>query len=170
VRAAIRRIRKQEGFLLIELLIAMIVLAVGLLALMGAFSTGYVAINRASTIGAASVLADKQMETYRGMSWSALVGAASTPPPPQTVPGPDGRSYTVQTSFRCWQTSYSSSQFSPVEVNPCSQLNAPGPCIGSTRTDCDKTVTPTVTVQDASGRTWATENSTFDRLTGSTSP
>lgn len=169
VRVAIRRCRRQEGFLLIELLIAMTVLAVGLLALEGAFSSGYAAVARASEVGAASVLADKRMETYRGMSWAALVGTASTSVAPQTVTGPDGRSYTVQASFACWQTSYAPSQLSPTAV-ACNQLNASGACIGSTRTDCDQTVTPTVTVQDAVGRTWATEHSTFDRLTGITSP
>jgi prepilin-type N-terminal cleavage/methylation domain-containing protein len=91
-----RRLRRQEGFGLVELVIAMTILAIGLLALMAAFSSGYAAINRASEVGTASVLADKQMETLRAMSYATI----ETQPADSTesVVGPDGRTYSVRTT------------------------------------------------------------------------
>ena len=63
---------REEGFTLIELLIAMTVLTVGILALVGAFSAGYSALNRANSTSSASVLADSQMERYRALQYTAI--------------------------------------------------------------------------------------------------
>jgi type II secretory pathway pseudopilin PulG len=62
----------EAGFGLIELLIAMVVLNVGLLAIVAAFSSGAVAINRAGKTGTASALADAQMEQYRTLPYYAI--------------------------------------------------------------------------------------------------
>ena len=74
------RLRSEQGLGLIELLIAMVVLSVGLLAIVASFSSGTVAMTRASRIATAGVLADTQMETYRALSydWIGLDTAAST--------------------------------------------------------------------------------------------
>jgi len=56
------RIREESGFGLLELLIAMVVLNVGLFAVVGVFNGATVAMGRASTISAATAVADKQME------------------------------------------------------------------------------------------------------------
>jgi type II secretory pathway pseudopilin PulG len=125
----IRRLRSEEGFGLIELLISIVILNVALLAIFAAFNSGAVAIVRASQTSTASVLADKQMELYRAVLYAnvaldstALTAAASdsiyagdtaynasqtskscggSPPPEcsprQTVTGPDGNSYRVDT-------------------------------------------------------------------------
>ena len=61
----IARLRSQEGFGLIELVISMVMLNVGILAIVAAFNSGAVALRRASEISSAAVLADKQMELYR---------------------------------------------------------------------------------------------------------
>src|SRR5436190_8561564 len=66
------RVKSEGGFGLIELLIAMVVLNVGLLAIVAAFSSGAVAINRAGKIGTAAALADAQMEQYRTLSYYAI--------------------------------------------------------------------------------------------------
>ena len=63
---------REEGFTLVELLIAMMVLTVGILALVGAFTAGYTALNRSSSTSSASVLADSQMERFRALQYNAI--------------------------------------------------------------------------------------------------
>jgi Tfp pilus assembly protein PilV len=57
---------------LVELLIAMMVLTVGILALVAAYSSGYVALNRATRVSSATLVADAQMERFRALSYSAI--------------------------------------------------------------------------------------------------
>ena len=64
--------RREEGFGLIELLIAMTMLTVALLALFAAYSSSYVALRRATRVSSAAELADSQMERF-----SLLVGRAA---------------------------------------------------------------------------------------------
>ena len=66
------RLRSQEGFGLIELLMAMVMLNIGILAVVAAYQTGMFALNRASKISTASALADQQMELYRALTYSAI--------------------------------------------------------------------------------------------------
>jgi type IV pilus modification protein PilV len=65
-------LRREEGFTLIELLIAMIVLTIGILALIAAFSSGYMTLNRATRVSSARLVADSQMERFRAVQYSAL--------------------------------------------------------------------------------------------------
>jgi len=80
----IARLRSQEGFGLIELVISMVMLNVGILAVVAAFNSGAVALKRASEISSAAVLADKQMELYRAVKYGEIaldttaVGTANT--------------------------------------------------------------------------------------------
>jgi Tfp pilus assembly protein PilE len=73
-------LRTEEGFGLIELLIAIVMLNVGILALVAAFNSGSLAIQRASHTATAATLADKQMELYRAQTYAniALDDAAKT--------------------------------------------------------------------------------------------
>ena len=57
---------------LVELLIAMTVLAVALLALVAAFSSGALTLQRAGQTSTASALANQQMELYRGLKYAAI--------------------------------------------------------------------------------------------------
>src|SRR6266487_6368782 len=66
------RLRSERGFGLIELLMAMVMLNVGILAIVAAFSSGTVALNRASKISTASALADSQMELYRAITYNSI--------------------------------------------------------------------------------------------------
>jgi len=66
------RLREQGGFGLVELLVAMTMLNVGLLAIVAAFSSSSVAVRRASRISTAATMADQQMEVYRGLTWSTI--------------------------------------------------------------------------------------------------
>lgn len=69
---AAQELHAEDGFGLIELLISMVVLQVALLAILGAFSAGSVALGRAGHVNTAAVLADQQMELYRTMPYDAI--------------------------------------------------------------------------------------------------
>jgi Tfp pilus assembly protein PilV len=64
--------RSEGGFGLIELLISMVILQIALLAIIGAFGAGAVALGRAGLVNTAAVLADGQMEIYRSMPYDAI--------------------------------------------------------------------------------------------------
>jgi Tfp pilus assembly protein PilV len=57
---------------LVELLIAMFVLTVGILALVAAYSSGYLALNRATRVSSATLVANAQMERFRALQYSAI--------------------------------------------------------------------------------------------------
>ena len=63
------RLREESGFGLLELLMAIVMLNVGILAILGAFNAGAVALTRANRVATAATLADQQMELYRGMKY-----------------------------------------------------------------------------------------------------
>ena len=69
---ASRRLRRQDGFGLVELLIAMTVLVIGIMGIVAAFSAGAVSLQRASRISNAATLADAQMEGYRALPYSDI--------------------------------------------------------------------------------------------------
>jgi type II secretory pathway pseudopilin PulG len=69
----VRRTSNEAGFGLIELLIAMVMLNVGILALVAAFSSGTLALGRASKVSNAAALAEMQMERFRGIKYTAIV-------------------------------------------------------------------------------------------------
>lgn len=58
---------------MIELLMAIVMLNVGILAIVAAFSSGNAALARASRISTAGALANKQMEAYRGLKYDNIV-------------------------------------------------------------------------------------------------
>lgn len=124
----IARARQEGGFALIEMLIAIVVINIGLLAILLALTSGVTTLRRSAETSTASAVADKQLERYRAVVYSSIFldtaalaatdsiyqGDAAysiTPPlvnqpcgtltpvctPTQTVPGPDGRSYRVDT-------------------------------------------------------------------------
>jgi Tfp pilus assembly protein PilV len=66
------RLRSQAGFGLIELLMAMVMLNIGILAIVAAFNSSTFALNRASRISTASALADAQMELYRALTYNSI--------------------------------------------------------------------------------------------------
>lgn len=64
--------RDQNGFGLVELLAAMTVLMVGILALFAMFESGVRHLSRASTITTAGALADREMESYRAIRYASI--------------------------------------------------------------------------------------------------
>src|SRR4051794_28999029 len=134
--------RDESGFGLIELLIAMVVLQVALLALVGAFGAGSFALGRASKINTAAVLADQQMELYRSMPYDAIgLDTAAAPTSgtyvADTTLCPTGQSPVCgntgpvnNTSTSTWSctaasgTSSVSTYFAANGINPCNAHRA----------------------------------------------
>jgi len=71
------RVREEGGFGLIELVLAMFMMNVGILALVAAFNSGAIALRRASHVSTGAAIADTQMELYRGLTY-AQIGFDST--------------------------------------------------------------------------------------------
>lgn len=115
-RTLAARSREEGGFGLIELLIAMTVMLVGVLAIFAMFESGIRQLTRASNVTTASALADSQMENYRavrytviGMTQAALTAADAT--------------YTGDTAYRAGGTNQpnqavtlGSSSYSPIQT------------------------------------------------------
>lgn len=66
------RLRSEQGFGLIELLMAMVMLNIGILAIVAAFNGGILTLNHASRISTAAALADQQMELYRAIPYASI--------------------------------------------------------------------------------------------------
>jgi Tfp pilus assembly protein PilV len=71
------RLRSQAGFGLLELLISMTLLNIAILALVAAFNSGAIALQRASRTSTAAALADTQMERYRALTYAAIALSSS---------------------------------------------------------------------------------------------
>ena len=67
------RAREESGFGLLELLMAMVMLNIGILAIVAAFSSGNAALARASQVSTAAALAEKQLESYRGLIYDNIL-------------------------------------------------------------------------------------------------
>lgn len=166
------RLRSQNGFGVLELLIAMTVMNIGILTLVAAFQSSAVAIKRASRISTASVLADSQMELYRALTYSAIAldaGALTSANADSTYAG-DSAWSSSQVTATC------SGSPLPNECQPTRTVA--GADHNSYRVDTyivEQTPTNgravrlvTVVVRDSSSltTTYAREASTFDLSTG----
>ncbi len=78
-RSAVRRVRRDEGgFGLVELIIAMGILAIAISAQLTVFSSSYTSLSRASMKGTAVTLSDAQMETYRTLPYACIYLASTS--------------------------------------------------------------------------------------------
>lgn len=136
---------REAGFTLVELLIAMTLMAIGIAAIVAGFSSGVLAIGRASQASTAAAIADQQMETFRQEPYTSIALSATCPNPPAAtqLTGSDGRVYLMTTTV-CAATPSTS---------------------GGTNGEAVKQVTITV-VDKQTNKTLVTETSTFDSLTG----
>lgn len=144
-----RRLRSEAGFGLIELLIAMLVTNIAVMALVAALSSSHVALVRASRISTAAAVANAELEKYRALTWASVKIAPTAPT--QTKTGPDGRAYTLATTG-VWECP-----------------NAPGATVASETASCPTGGRPvrrlTVVVSDSTG-TLVRQSTTFDAITG----
>jgi Tfp pilus assembly protein PilV len=122
----ILRLRSERGFALIELLAAIVLINVGILAILLSLNSGMVTLRRSAERSTASAIADKQMERYRALLHSSIfldptslaatdstyqsdsafsatqVSQVCSPlvaacTPSQTITGPDSKSYRIDT-------------------------------------------------------------------------
>jgi type II secretory pathway pseudopilin PulG len=108
----VARIRDEQGFGLIELLIAMTVMNVALMAIVAALTSGSVAVARASKVTTAATLADAQMEAYRALT-SKDIGldvSAGTLAALDATYKNDGACYDTTTAKDCTQVGVSASK------------------------------------------------------------
>jgi type II secretory pathway pseudopilin PulG len=164
------RLRSEQGFGLIELLISIVVLNVALLAIFAAFNSGTVAIVRASQTSTASVLADKQMELYRAVLY-ANVALDSTA---LTTAGSDAI-YTGDSAYSASQSSKSCGGSPPAECSPRQTVTGPDGnsyridtyIVSETPTNGRPVKRATVVVRKSgTSKTLARLTSTFDAATG----
>ncbi len=71
------RAQSEDGFLMIELVAAVLIITVALLALIGAYSLGYFAINSTAQTTQAGLIANNQLELYAAIPY-ASIGLDST--------------------------------------------------------------------------------------------
>jgi prepilin-type N-terminal cleavage/methylation domain-containing protein len=71
-RLSVARARDERGFGMIELVAAMSILVIGLLAVFTMFQSGIIAIQRAGWQTTAAVLADSQMESFRAIKYESI--------------------------------------------------------------------------------------------------
>jgi prepilin-type N-terminal cleavage/methylation domain-containing protein len=130
-----RRVLSNEGgFGLIELLIAMMIMAIGISAIVAGFSSGIIALDRASRTSTAGTLADRQMEAYRALQYSALnlnsALVAALQAPPTGVYKSDTAYTSVGDPLRATDsaacTGFSSNPWTPIPCMP-SQSPVRGP-------------------------------------------
>jgi prepilin-type N-terminal cleavage/methylation domain-containing protein len=154
------RLRAEEGFGLVELLVAMTILSIGIFALVAGFSSGFGAINRASKTSVAGALADQRMEALRRGAYDAITAPAATTDPAISsaefpVTGTDGRTYWVGRDVTL--------------ANVCGNGKLLATCTstdGGTVGRPVKSVTLTVRAGSSTGDLLIRESSTFDQSTG----
>jgi prepilin-type N-terminal cleavage/methylation domain-containing protein len=149
------RLRAENGMTLIELLVAMVILSVGIMAVVAGFSSGILAVNRARLASTAGALADAKMEGYRNGAFASLsaTGAQSA----TTPTGPDGRTYWMQATI-VWDCAVGTLVIGP-----------PPTCTVSAGQPVNRPVKKvTIVVRDGSStaRVLFTEDATFDSSTG----
>ena len=66
------RLRDEGGFALIEMLIAIVVINVGLLAILLALTSGVTTLRRSAEASTASAVADRQLERYRAQAFASI--------------------------------------------------------------------------------------------------
>jgi type II secretory pathway pseudopilin PulG len=140
---------------LIELLIAMVVMALGISAIVAGFGSGLLSVGRAREASTVGTLADKQMEIYRQAPFTSLTPGALSGAP-QT--GSDGRTYWVGSTI-AWTC---------VVGPPNTTTNVTPPtCSGTPASRAVKLVSVEVHKGSTSaGQLAFSESATFDSSTG----
>jgi prepilin-type N-terminal cleavage/methylation domain-containing protein len=125
--------RDEAGFGMIELVCAMTIMSIGVMALFAMFQTGMTAVKRASYVSTAAAIADSEMEGYRAIKYEAI-GLGQT-----AVQSADS-TYTSSTAYKAISSPANQTN-STVVVTPCGS----SPCTNSV---------PTKTVTGADNRTY----------------
>lgn len=178
------RARDESGFGLLELLMAIVLLNVGILAIVAAFSSGNAALARASRISTGAALANKQMEVYRGIRYGNIAFAttewsAATADSTYTADAVYQQNMASPTPPKALVSTVSSCPAN-MPANACDpSYTTTGPDRRSYRVDTYlyydtpsygqqlKTITVVVRNPENPTRSWSRVSSTFDPSTGS---
>jgi prepilin-type N-terminal cleavage/methylation domain-containing protein len=159
------RLRIEKGMTLIELLIAMVVLAIGVTALVAGLGGGILAVERSANTTIAGTLADQQMETYRQAAFASLaLGVQSA----TTSKGSDGKTYWLRAtiSWTCPVPPASAANTTTSATPPtCTSTPAVRP-VKMVSIDVRDPTTSGVGACPGSCKLLYTETSTFDASTG----
>jgi Tfp pilus assembly protein PilV len=68
----VSRVREEDGFLLIELMVATVVLSIALLALMAGYDSAFLSVHKASQRTVATAIADQQLELYSALPYDSI--------------------------------------------------------------------------------------------------
>jgi Tfp pilus assembly protein PilV len=165
-----RSLSDQRGFGLIELLIAMVVLNIGILAIVAAFNAGIITLSRASRVTTAAVLADQQMELYRAITHDSIRLASPT------IPG--SAPYTSDSAYSATQVTTPTCSGPPYPDECNASRTVPGADNKSYRVDTYIVATTpsggrpvkqvTIVVRDSANlsRVYVRQASSFDQSTG----
>jgi Tfp pilus assembly protein PilV len=161
----------QDGFGLIELLIAMVILNVGILAIVASFNAGILTLSRASKVTTASVLADQQMELYRSIKYDSIRLAAATIPNTAPYTADAAYSATQVTTPACSGPSYPNecnASRTPVTGADGKSYRVDSYVVQTTPTGGRPVKLVTVVVRDAAdvNKVYARQASSFDQSTG----
>jgi type II secretory pathway pseudopilin PulG len=166
-------LRLDGGFGLVELLVAMLILNIGLLALLATFVNGTTTVRKASRAATASTLADTQMELYRALTYPRIALD------PASIPGT--APYTTDVAYSASQITATCASGAYTSYPECNaSRSVTGPDHGSYRLDTYIVLRPTtggrdvklvtVVVRDTqalSSPALARVSSSFDQSTGS---
>lgn len=167
-----RALQGESGFGIVELVFAMAMLAVGILAVFALFSTTSFAIQRASTVTTAATIADSRMEGFRAVTYPGIGFTAAAIDPAVTdstyegdsaygAPGASpGNSVTVASSTTAPTATVTGADGKPYRVDTYItwQAVAGGRNVKRITVVVRDSVTPT--------KTWTRVVSTFDQATG----
>jgi Tfp pilus assembly protein PilV len=181
-----RRLREEGGFGLIELMVAMTVLNVGILAVFAGFSSAYTSLNRASTTSSGAAVAQSQVERFRAVRFSAICLSNTATDSTRTAGAPEGTAVatctTTDPAFVTLRTGVTGPDNTLFRVDtyvvwacPVGTLSTSSPysttapgCISESIQQAAATKRVRVTVRDNAtiSRVYATMESTFDSRTG----
>ncbi len=134
------RLRNEEGFLLIELIAAVVILSVALLALLGAYDDAWFSLRSGAKNSSAGIIANDQLELYASLQYSSI-----------------GLDATTLTSTKASDTTYTSDEAAlPVPANTTAADATISSC--GTSAQC----LPVQRVTGADGKSYRLE--TFARL------
>lgn len=66
------RLRSEDGFMLVELLTAAVVLSIAILAMMAVYDSAFISLHKAAQKTAAATLAQNQLELYSALSYDSI--------------------------------------------------------------------------------------------------
>jgi type II secretory pathway pseudopilin PulG len=143
------RLRDEEGFGLIELAFAMLMLNIGILALVAAFNSGAVSLRRAATTSNGTAVADKVMEVYRDLKNDAIYLNSSSIP----LSGSTYTAYSANTA------GYACASCSPASVYPYYTSGSAGPWVTQNTTGSAYTPIAATNTNDCPGGSCASMSS-----------